>query len=75
MLSNSMKVTSLLVLLPHLHHLLGVQELLPQLSALLLHLLVSQPQPLSLVTSKVDVALLAAPSRLKSDGYMAPFYT
>ena len=34
---------------------------------LLLHLLVSQPQPLSLVTSKVDVALLAAPPRLKSD--------
>ena len=68
---SSQKVTSLLVLPPHhhhlLHHLLGVQDHLPQLCALLLQLLVSQPQPLSLVTSKVDVALLAAPPRLKSD--------
>ena len=73
--SDLMKVTSLLVLLPHLHHLLGVQEPLPQLSALLLYLLVSKPQPLSLVTSKVDVALLAAPPRLNSDGQMSSFYT
>ena len=74
---SSQKVTSLLVLPPHhhhlLHHLLGVQDHLPQLCALLLQLLVSQPQPLSLVTSKVDVALLAAPPRLNSDGQCPHF--
>ena len=68
---SSQKVTSLLGLPPHhhhlLHHLLGVQDHLPQLCALLLQLLVSQPQPLSLVTFKVDVALLTAPLLLKSE--------